>query len=147
MNELQTKSLIAIIVGVLSFMFNCLNGVVFILVILTITDYITGVAAAFVRGDLESRKALIGIFKKLGYFILFVLGLCLDYLAFYFSNSMGWKLPFNGYFGVTVCLSLIGTEGLSILENLHVLGVPLPKILKCGFKQIRVTSEDCKAIK
>jgi len=45
-------------------------------------------------------------------------------------------------FGIATTLWLIGTEGMSIIENLGVIGVPIPKFLKPAFSKLKNQAEE-----
>lgn len=91
-----------------------------------VVDYLTGlvVAAMFKKspksegGALESRAGLKGIVKKCGILALVLIGVWLD------------QLLGAAYVRVAVCLFFIANEGLSILENLGLMGVPYPAFIK-----------------
>ena len=46
-------------------------------------------------------------------------------------------LPFKGTFGIATTIWLIGNEGISITENLGVIGVPLPPFLTQAFRKLK----------
>ncbi len=89
-------------------------------------DYLTGLIVAGVfhkssktgTGRLESRAGLKGLFRKSA-----VLGLV--FLAVLLDRETG-----TGFVRPTVCLFFLANEGISILENLGLMGVPYPKFLK-----------------
>lgn len=89
-------------------------------------DYLTGllVAGVFKRspksesGALESRAGFKGLVRKGGILTLVLVSVWLD------------KLTGAEYIRTAVCLFFVANEGLSILENLGLMGVPLPGFLK-----------------
>lgn len=89
-------------------------------------DYLTGliVAGVFKRsaksesGALESRAGFKGLVRKGGILLLVYLAVLLD------------KATGTEYIRTAVCFFFIANEGLSILENLGLMGVPYPKFLK-----------------
>lgn len=89
-------------------------------------DYLTGlvVAGVFHRsgktnsGALESRASFKGLICKCVILLLVFLGAMLD-------NATG-----NGFVRTAVCLFFTANEGLSILENVGLMGVPYPAFLK-----------------
>lgn len=94
------------------------------LVIFMLIDYITGIMLAILnksdkspKGGLSSKAGLGGIFKKFGMILCVILAHLLDVFA-------GTDVIKNG-----TIIVLIANEGLSIVENLGVMGVPVPKIL------------------
>ena len=126
--ETGIKGTIAAVTGVIAYLAGCLNELVIILVILMIFDYITGVMAAFVRKDLASWKGVVGILKKVSFMLLVTLGFLLDFIISYLmQEKAGATFSTGGMFGIATTLWLIGTEGMSIIENLGVIGVPIPK--------------------
>ena len=94
------------------------------LVCFMLVDYITGIMLAILnkstkspKGGLSSQAGFKGIFKKAGMLIVVIIANRLDVLA-------GTDIIRNG-----CIIVLIANEGLSIIENLGVMGVPVPKIL------------------
>ena len=94
------------------------------LVVFMLIDYITGIMLAILNksnktkgGGLSSEVGLRGIFKKFGMLIVVIIANRLDALA-------GTDVIRNG-----CIIILVANEGLSIIENLGTMGVPVPKIL------------------
>lgn len=94
------------------------------LVVFMVIDYVTGIMLAILNkssktetGGLSSKAGLRGILKKTGMLIVVIVANRLDVLA-------GTQVIRNG-----CIIILIANEGLSIIENLGVMGVPVPKIL------------------
>lgn len=86
---------------------------------LCVFDYITGWMKAFKLGNLKSHFAFVGLFKKIGIFLAVIVGQFLDQIL----GADGWVL--YGVIG-----GFIAYEGSSLLENLALLGVPIPSWLK-----------------
>lgn len=133
MSELQVKGIIGTCVTVFTYLIGCINILVIVVAILMILDYISGLGAAFVRQDLSSRKSLIGVFKKLGYLTILLLAFLLDLSIIYLVDTVGYTFPSQGIFGIITSVWLIGSEGLSVLENLDEIGVKIPKKLSQAF--------------
>lgn len=97
-----------------------------VLIFFMAADYLTGiiVAAVFNKspksegGALESRAGFKGLCRKGGILLLVLVAAKLD------------ELTGAAYIRTAVCLFFVANEGLSILENLGFMGVPLPKFLK-----------------
>lgn len=104
-----------------------------ILVALMAADYITGVLVAAVwkksnkseTGALDSKAGFKGLLKKGMILLLVWLGVLLD-------NAMG-----AAYIRTAVVLFFVGNEGLSLLENLGLMGVPFPAFLKKALEALR----------
>ena len=112
-----------------SFVANALGGwdaSMQVLVALMVADYITGVLVAAVwqrsnksaTGALDSKAGFKGILKKGMILVLVWLGVLLD-------AATG-----ANYIRTAVVLFFIGNEGISLLENLGLMGVPYPAFLR-----------------
>ena len=137
----EEKGIFSLVVTVFSYLTGRINELVVVLAFFMILDYITGVAAAYVEKRLESKKSFNGIIKKIFYMALLAIAFFIDFIIIFFAENVGVKLPLSGLFGIGTCCWLIGTEGLSILENLNKIGVPLPPFLSKAFTQIRNSAE------
>ncbi|WP_337982384.1 phage holin family protein [Lysinibacillus sp. C5.1] len=102
-------------------------------VIFMAIDYILGVMVAFVVKNVDSRKALIGLFKKLAMILMVIAAVQLD-LATESANFMRNAM----------ILFLIGMEGISMIENLGKLGMRVPKFLTSAFKQLQIDNDEKK---
>lgn len=96
-------------------------------------DYITGwlVAAVWKKsnksatGALDSRAGWKGLCRKGAVFVLVWVAQMLD-------TALG-----VAYVRTAVCWFFIGNEGLSLLENIGLMGVPFPKFLKNALEALR----------
>ncbi len=96
------------------------------LVAMMAADFLTGLLVAGVfqksgkseSGALDSKASFKGLCKKGMILLLVWLGVLLD-------NAMGVS-----YIRMTVIFFFMGNEGLSLLENLGLMGVPYPQKLK-----------------
>ena len=112
-------SLIFLITGGEDKMMNCL-------IILMTIDYLTGVAKAFIIEKVNSKAGFKGLLKKMVMILVVVLAYQIDLL---FESKFGIK-------SLTVGI-LLGNEGLSILENASICGVPIPEKLKNMLEQYK----------
>lgn len=119
---------IAVALGtLLSFIFLITGGedkMVECLSILMLIDYITGVAKACIIEKVNSKAGFKGLLKKIVMILVVVLAYQIDLL---FESKFGIK-------SLTVGI-LLGNEGLSILENATICGVPVPEKLKNMLEQ------------
>lgn len=139
--EIKAKGILAVTTGVTSYLLNCFTELVVVLVILMLFDYVTGVIAAFFKKDLSSWRGLQGILKKFSFMLLVVLGFLLDFVVTYLIEKVGLQFSTNGIFGIATTCWLIGNEGLSILENSAVIGLPVPPFLKPALSKIKETAD------
>lgn len=104
-----------------------------VLVALMVADYLTGVLVAAVwhksnkssSGTLNSVAGFKGILKKCMILLLVWIGVLLD-------DATG-----ANYIRMAVILFFIGNEGISLLENLGLMGVPFPAFLRRALEALR----------
>ena len=141
MKEDTAKLLIAAVSAALWSYFKNLFAPLVILIVVMVVDYISGVAAAWVRHELSSRTGLIGIVKKLSYLALVVAGCSIDYLVSILGEQlMGTEISIKAIGLVVVCWLIIN-ELISILENVAKQGGPVPPFLAGILVHLRETAE------
>lgn len=118
------------IAAVFTYVFGGADAWLVGLIVVVALDYVSGILAAVIRGELSSRKGFVGILKK-------VLLFCVVGVANIIDVSTGAG-------GVLRALSigfLMANEGISVLENAGRCGVPLPQKLLRVLEQLREESE------
>lgn len=141
---MENKGLQAVITAALTaftIYFNALAVPLFVLLIMMVIDYISGMSAAWREGMLNSKKGVDGIIKKVGYMGLVAVAMGVDYLIFSGFAAVNVSVGFNMFFGILVAVWLIINEMISILENLSGLGVPIPNFLTKAVKKLKITAE------
>lgn len=139
----KEKTIVTLFLTSIASAFNILLVPVLLLVTVNIIDYITGLIAAYYRGDtLSSYKSFKGILKKIMQWLLVMVGFLMDILVNYSLQYAGidFQIPF--IISVLVAIWLVINEILSILENIIDIGVKLPPFLKPLAKKIRKDIED-----
>ena len=104
-----------------------------VLVAMMVADYVTGVLVALIwhksnktdDGTLSSKAGFKGLCKK-GVIILIV------WLAVLLDDAMS-----ANYVRTAVILFFIGNEGLSLFENVGLMGMPYPAFLKKALQALR----------
>ena len=104
-----------------------------VLIAMMVADYLTGVLVALIwhrsnktdDGTLSSKAGFKGLCKK-GMIILIV------WIAVLLDNALG-----ANYVRIAVILFFIGNEGISLLENVGLMGVPYPQFLKKALQALR----------
>jgi len=120
--------------AVLVAVFGGWDGAMATLCAFILMDYIAGVvlAAVFRRskhtesGALDSRAGLKGICRKAGMMAVVILAVRLDDLC-----------GLEGMLRSGTIYALTANEALSIIENLGLMGVPLPKMLYAAVERLR----------
>ena len=116
---------------------------VLLLVLCNVIDYGTGIAASVSRGiALTPGKSLRGIAKKVGMWLLIVIGWVLDVLIEYGGTAVGIKSPVSFLVATIVAVWLICNEILSILENLVQIGVVVPEFLMPLVRMLQKQAEE-----
>lgn len=126
----KVPEILAAIGGAIASFFVNMPPLVYILIGVMSIDFITGLICGVMgkskkteNGYLASHEAFKGLMKKMLIILVVVLAACLDYAV-----SMSAGITFEAVMGAT-CLWFIASEGLSILENVASMGVPVPKLL------------------
>ena len=126
----KASEILAAIGGAIASFFVSMPPLVWILIAVMSIDYLTGLITGALgksnktaNGYLESHAALKGLLKKGLIILVVLLAALLDQAV-----SAGAGIQFEAVMGAT-CLWFIASEGLSILENVAMMGVPVPKIL------------------
>ena len=114
---------------------------IIVLMVMMIIDYLSGMSAAWVHGDLSSKIGAKGIVKKVGYMALIVVAMGVDYLIYSGIAAANISVNYNMWFGLLVAVWLIINEMISILENLSKLGVPIPEFLTKIIRRLKESAE------
>ena len=123
--------------------FGLLAIPILLLVGTNITDYITGLLASKYRDKpLDSNLGIKGIFKKIGMWLLVLVGFMMDCLVKYSVSQLGIELSFDCLIACVVAIWIVCNEFISILENLNDMGVALPPFLQPIIERIRKQAEN-----
>ncbi|MBQ7220815.1 MAG: phage holin family protein [Synergistaceae bacterium] len=122
-------------IGLFGWFFGGLDGFFKVLLTFAIIDYFSGLSvAAWVKHNISSTIGFKGITKKCLMFSFVGIAHILD------KYLLGGTRALR----TAVCLFYIGNEGISIIENADLLGVPFPKILKDKFLGMKEHRSDDK---
>ncbi len=140
--NVAAKSVIGTVMCVISYLRGEFNELLIVLAVFIVSDYICGVTLALVKGRFSVKKGMLGAVKKLFYIFLVLMGFMIDLLVALVGERLGLTVATNGAFGMAINCYLIGTEGLSILESLVQLGLPVPNFMKKALGLIKDSGED-----
>ena len=131
MNKIDLiKGTISAFMGMLTGVFGFLAVPMVLLVVCNLFDYATGILASKYRQQkIESYKGMKGITKKIGMWLLVIVGAIMDALLKYSVTQLGVSVPFTFMIAAVVAIWIICNELISILENLKDMDVPLPDFL------------------
>lgn len=109
------------------FLFGEVTGLFWALIAFMGMDYITGVIIAVINKKLSSEAGFKGLAKKFLILVFVAVGHILDV----------YVLGDTAVFMTAVMLFYIANEGVSIIENAALLGLPVPKKIKSILEQIK----------
>lgn len=109
---------------------NAVNGIsqyiptLIVLFGMMVADIATGITCAFIRKELDSTKMRNGCAKKISELAIIIAAMCIDNI-----------LKMAGTLGTAVEIYYIANEGLSVIENAALSGIPIPKFLRESLKK------------
>ena len=115
--------------GVCGFLFGKWDLPLQVLVTSMVLDYISGMLKAFYLGEVSSRVGYRGIIKKTGILFTIVVANLTDII-------LGLTI-----FRSAICMFFCMNELMSVLENVSLLGVPVPSFLTDKLIQTKTISE------
>ncbi len=125
-------SIFAVIGAFLGFYFGKLDGLLIVLCIFSIIDYLTGIISAIIQKNLSSAIGFKGLMKKMLMFIFVGMANLID---IYLIGS-GQVLR------SAVIFFYLSNEGLSITENAVEIGLPIPPVLTKFLKKVNEASQN-----
>ena len=123
------KALGGTVCATLTTLFGGLDAMLIALLVFVVFDYITGIIAAIIKGNLSSKVGFSGLLKKVVILIIVAV-----------AHTIGQALGFSEIRSLVTGF-YIANEGLSILENAGRIGVPLPQKLLDVLEQLK-SNED-----
>ena len=109
--------------------FGKIDDLIYALLFFLIADWITGMTAAWMNGELSSKEGRRGITKKVGTLFLVIVVYQADKIV---PDIAGWEAPLRD---VTIS-ALIVNDFISVIENLGKWGVPIPEVIKKRLEQL-----------
>lgn len=112
--------------------FGVMDGFLYTLIVFTAIDYITGVLSAVSNKKLSSEIGFKGIAKKITIFLMVAVANIIDIHL----------LKIGSILRTSAIFFYISNEGISILENAAVIGLPVPDKIKEILEQIKTNGDD-----
>lgn len=109
-----------------------------VLLILMLIDMICGILLASRRGQLSSKVGADGVTKKASVLIVLVVTYLLQYLA---EKQVGAGFALPVHIGAAVAVAYCIIESISIVENCHALGAPIPTLLSQTLRKAAEVAE------
>lgn len=127
------NSLVAITATFFTYLFGNWDLALQVLIIFMVLDYLTGVIYAYTIKTLNSEIGFKGLIKKCMILAVLIVGVALDRML---GNNGTWV------FRTLVAYFYIANEGISLLENISNLGVPVPSKIKNALEQLNKDDEE-----
>ena len=134
MNKVQMffNVLTAALGAALGFLFGEVTGLFWALLAFMALDYVTGVVIAVINKKLSSEVGFKGLAKKFLILVFVAVGHILD----------AYVLGDAAVAMTAVMLFYIANEGVSLIENAALLGLPVPQKIKDILEQIKNKSNE-----
>ena len=133
MNKMEKvfNSVVAVVATFFTYLFGGWDVALSILIIFMVLDYLTGVIYAYTIQALNSEDGFKGLIKKCMILVVLIIGVMLDRIL----GNGTWV------FRTLVCYFYIANEGISLLENISNLGVPIPSKIRNALEQLNKDDE------
>lgn len=118
--------------GLLGWYIGSMDGIIYALIAFVAVDYITGVLRAIVEKKLSSRIGAKGIVKKVAIFLIVGVTHIADVYLLRDGNALRTAAIFF----------YSANEGLSLLENIVAVGLPVPEKLRDALAQLQGKAEN-----
>ena len=130
---------LAMVGGAIAGLFGGFDTMLFVLIACMVLDYITGLIVAWMgksrkteSGHLDIKVGFVGIAKK-GLMMLVVL------MAALLDRALGGD---TSMFRTMMIWFYVANEGISILENLSLAGVPFPRAVLNALEQLKQKNDE-----
>ena len=124
--KFEFSAAVAGVASVVIWLFGGIDIAMQCLLIAIVIDYISGLIKAFNTKTLDSKIGFKGILKKVGI-------LCIVCLAVLIDRLTGE----SGAIRTLVIYYFVANEGLSVLENLSIAGLPIPQSIKKALQALK----------
>ena len=120
------SDVISVILTFLIYLLGGLDIALKSLLIVIVIDYATGILSAIYNKQINSKVGFKGILKKFSYLLIIALSVIVD-------NILGQ----SGTIRTLVIYFFVANDGISILENVAEMGIPLPPKLLETLEQLK----------
>lgn len=121
------QTLLAVVGTAATYLWGGWDAVLLALVVMVVMDYVTGITASWVHGRLDSDRGRRGIVRKVGIFVAVAVANVIDQ-----TGGLGEPV-----LRTVVAWFYLGSEAISIVENLGEIGVPIPERLRNALARLR----------
>lgn len=126
MMKITLNNIMSVILTTFIYLLGGVDVALQCLLVMIILDYISGIASAIYNKNLDSKVGLKGILKKFMYLVIVCVSVIIDKIV---GNT--------GVVRTLVIYFFVANDGLSIIENMGKMGIPLPKKLIDTLNQLK----------
>lgn len=126
MMKITLNNIMSVILTTFIYLLGGVDVALQCLLVMIILDYISGIASAIYNKNLDSKIGLKGILKKFMYLVIVCVSVIIDKIV---GNT--------GVVRTLVIYFFVANDGLSIIENISKMGIPLPKKLIDTLNQLK----------
>lgn len=130
--EKYFNAIVAVLATFFTYIFGSWDLALQVLIVFMVLDYGTGVLYAFLNNQLNSEVGFKGLVKKLMILVVLIIGVMLDRIL----GTGTWV------FRTLVCYFYIANEGISLLENVGNIGIPIPNKIRNALEQLNKDDEE-----
>ena len=141
MKPIWTRAALSAVWTAIALYAHHLRAPLVLLIVMVTLDYVTGMICATVTRRLSSERGWLGILKKVCYFAVVCVSIGMDRLFSLIAETVGLSYAPGLPISVFVTSWLVINEAISILENLALIGVPVPAFLKRLIRRLKVSVE------
>lgn len=130
--EKHFNGIVAILATFFTYIFGSWDLALQVLIVFMILDYGTGVLYAYLTDQLNSEVGFKGLVKKCMILVVLIIGVMLDRIV----GNGTWV------FRTLVAYFYIANEGISLLENVGNIGIPIPNKIRNALEQLNKDDEE-----
>ena len=130
--EKYYNAIVAVLATFFTYLFGSWDLALQVLIVFMVLDYLTGVLHAYLIGQLSSEVGFKGLVKKCMILVVLIIGVMLDRIL----GTGTWV------FRTLVCYFYIANEGISLLENVGNIGIPIPNKIRNALEQLNKDDEE-----
>ena len=130
--EKYFNAIVAVLATFFTYLFGSWDLALQVLIVFMILDYVTGVLYAYLTNQLDSEVGFKGLVKKCMILVVLIIGVMLDRML----GNGTWV------FRTLVCYFYIANEGISLLENVGNIGIPIPNKIRNALEQLNKDDEE-----
>lgn len=130
--EKYFNAIVAILATFFTYLFGSWDLALQVLIVFMILDYGTGVLYAYLTDQLNSEVGFKGLVKKCMILVVLIIGVMLDRIV----GNGTWV------FRTLVAYFYIANEGISLLENVGNIGIPIPNKIRNALEQLNKDDEE-----